>query len=209
MATRCVSLACAGSPVDGRSAGCRRVHAVLVRCLFSVLKTDIGRPSQRAAPPTFGNSESFNGRPPSYRIISTDSDAKGSSDSPIHSSGSIRPSTGPAPRPTQRFIQDVWSRLVRRIPVMAEAEYTTGYAGLYTSTPDSHPIMDRVEGIDGLYICTGFSGHGFKLSPMVGVLMAELILEGSATTIDISTLRMSRFKEGKLNQPRYGFKVLV
>ena len=114
-----------------------------------------------------------------------------------------------ASRPTQRFIQDVWTRLARRIPVMAEAEYTTGYAGLYTSTPDSHPIMDRVEGIDGLYICTGFSGHGFKLSPMVGVLMAELMLDGKATTIDISTLRMSRFREGKLNRPRYGFKVLV
>ena len=69
--------------------------------------------------------------------------------------------------------------------------------------------MDRVGGIDGLFICTGFSGHGFKLSPMVGVLMAELMLDGKASTIDISTLRMSRFREGKLNQPRYGFKVLV
>ena len=91
-----------------------------------------------------------------------------------------------APRPSQAFIQDVWSRLIRRIPVMAQATYNTGYAGLYTSTPDSHPIMDRVEGIEGLYICTGFSGHGFKLSPMVGVLMAELILDKQATTIDIS-----------------------
>ena len=69
--------------------------------------------------------------------------------------------------------------------------------------------MDRVKGIEGLYICTGFSGHGFKLSPMAGLLMTELILDGQATTIDISTLRMSRFEEGDLNQPRYGFKVLV
>ena len=114
-----------------------------------------------------------------------------------------------APRPSQRFIQDVWSRLAKRVPVMAEAQYSTGYAGLYTTTPDSHPVMDRVEGIDGLYICTGFSGHGFKLSPMVGVLMAELILDGAATSIDISPLRMSRFREGDLNLPSYGFKVLV
>ena len=69
--------------------------------------------------------------------------------------------------------------------------------------------MDRVEGIEGLYICTGFSGHGFKLSPMVGVMMAELILDKHATTIDISPLRMARFKEGQLNQSGYGFKVLV
>ena len=114
-----------------------------------------------------------------------------------------------APRPSQSFIQEVWSRLARRIPLMADAEYSTGYAGLYTSTPDSHPVIDRVEGIDGLYVCTGFSGHGFKLSPMVGVLMAELMLDGRATTIDISPLRMSRFREGDLNLPSYGFKVLV
>ena len=114
-----------------------------------------------------------------------------------------------AARPSQSFIQEVWTRLVRRIPVMEEAEFSTGYAGLYTSTPDSHPVIDKVEGIDGLYICTGFSGHGFKLSPMVGVLMAELIMDGQATTIDISPLRMSRFREGDLNSPSYGFKVLV
>jgi len=114
-----------------------------------------------------------------------------------------------AARPSQSFIQEVWSRLARRIPLMADAEYSTGYAGLYTSTPDSHPIIDRVEGIDGLYVCTGFSGHGFKLSPMVGLLMAELMLEGRAATIDITPLRMSRFREGDLNLPSYGFKVLV
>ena len=114
-----------------------------------------------------------------------------------------------AQRPSQSFIQEVWSRLAHRIPVLEEAEYATGYAGLYTSTPDSHPVMDRVEGAGGLYICTGFSGHGFKLSPMVGVLMTELMLDGKATTIDISPLRMSRFREGDLNQPSYGFRVLV
>ena len=92
---------------------------------------------------------------------------------------------------------------------MEEAEFSTGYAGLYTSTPDSHPVMDKVDGIEGLYICTGFSGHGFKLSPMVGVLMAELVLDGKAKSIDISPLRMSRFSEGKLNMPAYGFRVLV
>ncbi len=114
-----------------------------------------------------------------------------------------------AQRPTQSFIQEVWSRIARRIPLMENAEFATGYAGLYTSTPDSHPIIDKVDGIEGLYICTGFSGHGFKLSPMVGLLMSELVLEGQAKSIDISTLRMSRFKEGKLNMPAYGFRVLV
>lgn len=114
-----------------------------------------------------------------------------------------------AQRASPGFIQEVWSRIARRIPALADATFSTGYAGLYTSTPDSHPILDAVEGIDGLYICTGFSGHGFKLSPMVGTLMAELILEGQAATIDVTSLRMSRFAEGRLNNGGYGFKVMV
>lgn len=114
-----------------------------------------------------------------------------------------------AQRASPAFIQDVWQRLARRIPPIADAELAAGYAGLYTNTPDSHPIMDGIGGIDGLYLCTGFSGHGFKLSPMVGVLMAELIGDGSATAMDISPLRFSRFAEGALNNAGYGFDVLA
>ena len=114
-----------------------------------------------------------------------------------------------AQRASPAFIEDVWQRIARRIPAMADAELATGYAGLHTNTPDSHPIMDRVDGVDGLYLCSGFSGHGFKLSPMVGVLMAELIAHGSATTMDISPLRLSRFAEGILNNAGYGFDVLT
>ena len=114
-----------------------------------------------------------------------------------------------AQRASQSFIGEVWGRIARRIPAMADAEFATGYAGLYTQTPDSHPVIDRVDGVDGLYVCTGFSGHGFKLSPAVGLLVSELVLDGKATTIDITALRMSRFAEGELNLPGYGFRVLV
>ena len=114
-----------------------------------------------------------------------------------------------AQRASQGFIAEVWGRIARRIPAMADAEFATGYAGLYTQTPDSHPVIDRVEGVEGLYVCTGFSGHGFKLSPAVGLLVSELVLDGKASTIDITPLRMSRFGEGELNLPGYGFRVLV
>jgi sarcosine oxidase, subunit beta len=107
------------------------------------------------------------------------------------------------------YLYDVWSRLAARIPQIEDAEYTHGYAGLYTETPDSHPIMDAVEQIGGLYICTGFSGHGYKLSPAVGVAMAELILDGRSTTIDITSLRMGRFDANDLNQPQTTFRVMV
>ncbi len=114
-----------------------------------------------------------------------------------------------AQRASPAFIEDVWQRVTRRIPPMADAELAGGYAGLYTNTPDSHAIMDRIEGVDGLYLCSGFSGHGFKLSPMVGMLMAELIGNGHATTVDISPLRLSRFAEGALNNAGYGFDVFA
>ena len=92
---------------------------------------------------------------------------------------------------------------------MADATYNTGYAGLYTSTPDSHPVVDRVEGIDGLYVCTGFQRSRLQTFPMVGVLKAELILDGQAATVDISPLKSSRFKDGEPNRTGYGFKVLA
>lgn len=114
-----------------------------------------------------------------------------------------------AQRASAAFIQDVWQRLARRIPPIADAELAAGYAGLYTNTPDSHPVMDRIDGVDGFYVCSGFSGHGFKLSPMVGVLMAELIGNGAATTMDITPLRLSRFVDGDLNNAGYGFDVLA
>ena len=113
------------------------------------------------------------------------------------------------PRLSMDFVEDIWPRLARRIPAIEDAELFTGYAGLYTTTPDLHPVIDKVDGIEGLYICTGFSGHGFKLSPVVGIVMAELILDGAAKTVDISTLRMTRFAEGDLNTTTYSFRVIA
>ena len=112
-------------------------------------------------------------------------------------------------KPSMDYLENVWQRLANRMPDMVDGELFTGYAGLYTTTPDLHPVVDRVDGIDGLYICTGFSGHGFKLSPAIGTVVSELILDGSAKTIDISPLRMSRFAEGDLNQTSYKFKVIA
>ena len=114
-----------------------------------------------------------------------------------------------SPRVGMDFVEDIWPRLARRIPDIADAEFFTGYAGLYTTTPDLHPVIDRVDGVEGLYVCTGFSGHGFKLAPAVGIVMAELILDGEAHTIDISTLRMARFQEDDLNTVTYNFKVIA
>jgi sarcosine oxidase subunit beta len=104
---------------------------------------------------------------------------------------------------------DAMGRLTRRIPAMSDAYYRGGWSGLFTTTPDWHPILDAVPGIDGLYCAVGFSGHGFKLSPMIGVTMAELIVEGAGKTVDISPLRFSRFEEGDLLGSSYRYRVLA
>ena len=100
-------------------------------------------------------------------------------------------------------------KLARRIPAMSNAYFRGGWAGLFTTTPDWHPVLDAAPGVDGLYCAVGFSGHGFKLSPMIGLTMAEMIAQGAASSIDISPLRFSRFEEGELLESSYGYRVLA
>ena len=106
-------------------------------------------------------------------------------------------------------VEDVAAKLASRMPGMSDALFRGGWSGLFTTTPDWHPILDQVEGVDGLYCAVGFSGHGFKLAPMVGVAMAELIVDGRSTSIDVSMLDLNRFKENRLLSSRYGMSVLA
>ena len=104
---------------------------------------------------------------------------------------------------------DAKEKLVRRIPAMSNAYFRGSWAGLFTTTPDWHPVLDRAPGIDGLYCAVGFSGHGFKLSPMIGLTVAELVAQGRPSSIDISPLRFSRFEEGDLMESSYRYRVLA
>ena len=106
-------------------------------------------------------------------------------------------------------VAEAMCKLARRMPAMADSYFRGGWSGLFTTTPDWHPILDRVPGIEGMYCAVGFSGHGFKLSPMIGKTMAELIAHGQASSIDISPLRYSRFAEGDLMSSSYRYRVLA
>ncbi len=83
-----------------------------------------------------------------------------------------------------------------RIPLLEHASPRAKWAGLYETTPDHHPIIDRLEPVAGLYICAGFSGHGLMHAPAAGLVTSELVLDGKAGSIDISRLRLSRFTDG-------------
>jgi sarcosine oxidase subunit beta len=106
-------------------------------------------------------------------------------------------------------VAEALRRVARRMPAMSESYFRGGWSGLFDVTPDWHPVLDRVPGIEGLYLAAGFSGHGFKLSPMVGIAMSELIVRGQASSVDITPLRFSRFTEGELLSSRYRYRVLA
>ena len=106
-------------------------------------------------------------------------------------------------------VQPTFEAIAKRIPAMSRAVFRGGWSGAFTVTPDWHPILDRIEGIDGLYCAVGFSGHGFKESPMIGKAMAELITKGEAECVDISMLNLNRFESGDLLRSRYAMQVLA
>jgi len=85
---------------------------------------------------------------------------------------------------------------IDRLPLLADAEILSEWAGLYEVTPDDQPILGRLPHAEGLISCTGFSGHGFMQGPICGLLMAEEILDGRAHTVDIDPLRWHRFEAG-------------
>jgi glycine/D-amino acid oxidase-like deaminating enzyme len=87
--------------------------------------------------------------------------------------------------------------LTHRIPAMEGATLARGYRAFDYYSADRHAILDRVDGLDGLYLATASSGTGFKTAPAVGTCMAELILHGEARTVDIRPFGLRRFREGR------------
>jgi sarcosine oxidase len=72
---------------------------------------------------------------------------------------------------------------------------------LYTLTPDRHFLIDRLPDQPAVVVATGFSGHGFKFSPVVGTILADLALDGR-TTHPIELFGLGRFRGSRENQDR-------
>jgi glycine/D-amino acid oxidase-like deaminating enzyme len=85
----------------------------------------------------------------------------------------------------------------RRIPALAESGLVRGVTGIYDMTPDQRPLLGPVPGVAGLHLAAGFSGMGYKISPAVGLAMAELLLEGRSRTVDLSIFDPGRFAAGR------------
>jgi sarcosine oxidase, subunit beta len=105
------------------------------------------------------------------------------------------------PSSTDKTVDESWlattvEALVTRAPTFAEASILRGWAGFYEVTPDDNPLLGWTGGVDGLAVAAGFSGHGFMQGPAIGRCIAELILDGATSDIDITPFRPSRFAEG-------------
>ena len=101
-------------------------------------------------------------------------------------------------RASDDSLEEIIERACRRVPKLEGAEVMRGVTGVYDMTPDSRPLLGQIPEIRGLYVCAGFSGMGFKISPAIGLVMSELVLEGKSRSVDITAFRPSRFAE---NQP--------
>jgi glycine/D-amino acid oxidase-like deaminating enzyme len=109
-------------------------------------------------------------------------------------------------RATDDFIELTIDKVGTRLPGLENPSIASTYAGCYDVTPDFNPVISRTP-IDGLITAAGFSGHGFKIAPAVGRLIADLVVDGISSDADIPAddFRLSRFAEGKLLTSRYPY----
>ncbi len=106
------------------------------------------------------------------------------------------------------FQATVGEKLCRRLPAMAESAAEGGYASLYAVTPDWHPIVDELIPDSGFYVCTGFSGHGFKLGPAVGVMVADLLTGEDQPEFDPDLFSLDRFAKQEPVQGGYKHSIV-
>lgn len=116
------------------------------------------------------------------------------------------PTTNPTADNFDTTVDDDWLSGLRLkadhyLPVLRDVaiDRDASYAGLYEMSPDSHAIVGASAEYRNYYLLTGSSGHGVMHSPALGQLLAEIICDGAATSMNVDDLRPSRFKEGKQN----------
>jgi glycine/D-amino acid oxidase-like deaminating enzyme len=104
------------------------------------------------------------------------------------------------------FLECAVAKLAHRFPRLEDAGISSTYAGCFDVTPDWNPVISATP-VRGLIIASGFSGHGFKIAPSVGTLIADLVLDGGSSDPDIphADFRLSRFDDGDLTLSPYAY----
>jgi sarcosine oxidase subunit beta len=116
------------------------------------------------------------------------------------------PTPGADGRPWATDVEDAWVEAVvakahRRVPVLRSAaiDRAACWAGLYEISPDKHAVLGAAPGCPNLFLANGSSGHGVMHAPALGQLLAEIMSDGAATSLDVTALSPSRFDEGRPN----------
>ncbi len=105
------------------------------------------------------------------------------------------------------FEAEMGEQFVRRYPPMDLSESMGGYSSLYAVTPDWHPIIDEVPAGSGCYVCSGFSGHGYKLGPAVGLMTADLVTKVTEPEFAADLFRFSRYEENAPVRGQYEYSI--
>jgi len=117
------------------------------------------------------------------------------------------PTPGVSGKPFDISVDGEWIDMVtamahRRVPVLRNVAIDVACcrAGLYEMSPDRHALLGPAPGCDNLFLINGSSGHGVMHAPSLGQLLAEIMSDGAASSLEVSALRPSRFAEGRPNQ---------
>ncbi len=101
------------------------------------------------------------------------------------------------------YVVEIGEQVAQRFPSFGEAGLASSWTGVYDVTPDWNPVLGRLPDVPGLVVGYGFSGHGFKLSPGVGLVLAQEAL-GLPTDVSLTPYAHERFRNGQLLTGRYG-----
>ena len=96
------------------------------------------------------------------------------------------------PEPDHALLDDVLVAAAHSFPQLADVRPVERWAGAIDVLPDEIPALGPVPGIDGLFVATGFSGHGFGIGPAAGEVMAALAA-GAEPAVDLAAFRPERF----------------
>lgn len=107
------------------------------------------------------------------------------------------------PEPATGLLDAAMKNLARDFPAFRGVGVAERWAGLIDATPDAVPVISGVDALPGLFVATGFSGHGFGIGPGAGRLMAELVT-GAPPVVDPTPFRLSRFSDGTRPRPMTG-----
>lgn len=101
------------------------------------------------------------------------------------------------------YVAEIGAQVANRFPSFETAGVASSWTGVYDVTPDWNPVLGRLPDLPGLVVGYGFSGHGFKLSPAVGLVLAQSAL-GLQTDVDIEPYALERFRTGSFLTGSYG-----